>query len=145
MSIAGIDAPVGELAVEHELHVAGALELLEDHLVHARAGLDQRRGDDRERAAAVDVARGAEELLRLLQRLRVDAARHDLAAAAAITVLCARARRVIESSRMTTSLPVLDQPLRLLDHHVGDLDVARRLLVEGRGITSRVDVRAACR
>ena len=43
------------------------------------------------------------------------------------TALCARARRVIESSRMTTSLPVLDEPLRLLDHHVRHLHVARRL------------------
>ena len=38
----GEDAAVGELAVEHDLRVAGALELLEDHLVHARAGVDER-------------------------------------------------------------------------------------------------------
>jgi hypothetical protein len=31
---------------------------------------------------------------------------------------------------MTTSRPVLDQALRLLDHHLGHLDVARRRLVE---------------
>ena len=30
----GEDALVGQLAVEHQLHVAGALELLEDDLVH---------------------------------------------------------------------------------------------------------------
>ena len=29
-----VDAALGELAVEPQLHVAGALELLEDHLVH---------------------------------------------------------------------------------------------------------------
>ena len=40
-SIAGIDAPVGELAVEDQLHVAGALELLKDQVVHPAAGLDQ--------------------------------------------------------------------------------------------------------
>ena len=32
---------LGQLAVEDELHVAGALELLEDQLVHPAAGLDQ--------------------------------------------------------------------------------------------------------
>src|SRR5919107_594476 len=59
-------ALVGELAVEDQLRVAGALELLEDHLVHARTRVDQRRGDDGERAALLDVARGAEEALRPL-------------------------------------------------------------------------------
>ena len=33
---------------------------------------------------------------------------------------------------MTTSRAVLDQALRLLDHHLGDLHVTRRRLVEGR-------------
>jgi hypothetical protein len=73
----------GELAVEAQLHVAGALELLEDHLVHAAAGVDQRRGEDRERAALLDVAGRAEELLRRVQRVGVDTAGEDLAAAGA--------------------------------------------------------------
>jgi hypothetical protein len=81
MSIAGIGPLVGELAVEHDLAVAGALELLEDDLVHARAGVDERGGDDRERAALFDVARRAEETLRALQRVGVDAARQHLARA----------------------------------------------------------------
>src|SRR5512140_3799513 len=33
------DAPVDELAVEVDLHVAGPLELLEDDVVHARPGV----------------------------------------------------------------------------------------------------------
>ena len=61
--MAGEDAPVGELAVEVDFHVAGALELLEDHFVHARAGVDQRGGDDGQRAALLDVAGRAEEAL----------------------------------------------------------------------------------
>jgi len=44
-----------------DLAVAGALEFLEDHLVHAAAGVDQRGGNDRQRAAFLDVARRAEE------------------------------------------------------------------------------------
>jgi hypothetical protein len=34
---------------------------------------------------------------------------------------------------MTTSRLVLDEALGLLDHHLGDLDVARGRLVKGRG------------
>src|SRR5438552_2227851 len=45
------EALLGNLAVEDQLGVAGALELLENQLVHPRAGIDQRRGDDRQRAA----------------------------------------------------------------------------------------------
>ena len=36
-----VEAALGEPAVEAQLHVAGALELLEDDLVHLGAGLDQ--------------------------------------------------------------------------------------------------------
>ena len=36
-------ALVGDLAVENDFRVAGALELFEDHLVHARAGVDRAR------------------------------------------------------------------------------------------------------
>src|SRR5699024_3057332 len=57
--------------------VAGALELLEDHLVHLGAGLHQRRGEDRQRAAVLDVAGGTEEPLRRVQRRGVHAAGED--------------------------------------------------------------------
>src|SRR3989442_9477586 len=53
-------------------------ELLEDHLVHARSGVDQRGRHNGERAARLDVAGRAEEPLRLLERVRIDAARQDL-------------------------------------------------------------------
>jgi hypothetical protein len=46
-----------------ELHVAGALELLEDDLVHLGTGLHERGRDDGERAAIFDVARSTEERL----------------------------------------------------------------------------------
>ena len=72
-------ALVGDLAVENEFGVTGALELFEDHFVHAAAGIDQRGRDDGERAAFLDVARGAEEALRPLQRVGVDTAGQHLA------------------------------------------------------------------
>src|SRR5690606_1995939 len=74
-----VDAAVGEATVEDEVGVAGALELFEDDFVHARPGVDQRRRDDGERAATLDVARRAEEALGLLERVRVDTAGEDLA------------------------------------------------------------------
>jgi hypothetical protein len=62
-----------------QLHVAGALELLKDHLVHARAGVGQRRRQDRQRPALLELAGRAEQALGPVQRPRGDAARHDLA------------------------------------------------------------------
>jgi hypothetical protein len=70
----GEDAPVGELAVEVDLHVPRALELLEDDVVHAGAGVDERRGQDGERASLLHVAGGAEEALGLLQGVGVEPA-----------------------------------------------------------------------
>jgi hypothetical protein len=77
------DPAVRQLTVELELHVAGALELLEDHLVHPRAGLDQRRGEDGERATVLDVAGRTEELLRRVERGGVDATGEDAPAGGA--------------------------------------------------------------
>ena len=44
---------VGEVAVERQLHVAGAFEFFEDHLIHPAAGVDQASGEDRQRAAVL--------------------------------------------------------------------------------------------
>src|SRR5499427_5885568 len=57
-----------ELAAQPQLHVAGALELLEDDLVHPGAGLDQGRGQDGQRAAVLDIAGRAEKPLGRVQR-----------------------------------------------------------------------------
>ena len=72
----GKDALVGEAAVEVQLHIAGALVFLEDQVVHAAVRLDERGGEDGEAAAFLGIARGAEEFLRLDQRLGIDAAGH---------------------------------------------------------------------
>ena len=61
------------------------------------------------------------------ERLRVDAAGENLARLRRDGVVRARQPRDrVEQDHDV--LPVLDQPLRLLDHHVGDLHVARRPL-----------------
>src|SRR5262245_59908995 len=70
------DPAVGELALQVELHVARALELLEDDVVHPRAGLDELRSADGQRAALLHGAGGAEKAAGTLERGGVDAARH---------------------------------------------------------------------
>src|SRR5207249_12116507 len=110
--------------------VAGALELLEDDVVHPAAGVDDGRGHDRERAALLDVPRRREEAPRTLQRVGVETARQDLARRRDDGVVGAREAR--ERVEQDHDIPlVLDQPLGLLDHHVGDLDVPLGRLVEG--------------
>src|SRR5580698_8079016 len=73
------DALVDELAVENDFHVAGALELFEDDFVHAGAGVNESSCDDGERTAFFNVAGRAEEALRALKGVRVDAAGEDFA------------------------------------------------------------------
>src|SRR5919107_5778781 len=73
----GVDPAVRQLPIEPQLHVARALELLEDDLVHPAAGLDERGREYGQRPAVLDVARRAEELFGRVQRGRVDATGKD--------------------------------------------------------------------
>ena len=75
-----VDAAVGEPAIEHELHVARALEFLKDVVVHARAGVDEGGGQDGERAAFLEDAGVAEEATRHFHGAAVHAARQRSAA-----------------------------------------------------------------
>src|SRR5690606_31834319 len=109
------DALVGNLAVEHDFAVTGALEFFEDDLVHAAAGVDQRGGNDRQAAALLDVARGSEKALRPLQRIGVDTAGQDLTRAWHDSVVStAEASDRVEQDHHV--LLVLDQTLRLFDN-----------------------------
>src|SRR5215510_11247395 len=125
------DALVRELAVEMDFEVARALELFEDHVVHSASGFDQRRGDDRQGTALFDIAGRAEEPFRALQRVRVDAARQNLTRGRDDGVVRARQSgdRIEQDHHVAF---MFDQALRLFDHHVGHLNVARSRLVEGR-------------
>src|SRR6516162_4897663 len=123
---------LGDAAVEVDLAVAGALELLVDDIVHLRAGVDQRGGENGETAALLDVARRAEEALRALQCVGVDAAGEHLAGGWHHGVVGAgEPGDRIEQDHYI--LLVLDQALGLLDDHFGDLHVTRRRLIEGAG------------
>src|SRR5439155_19910879 len=69
-----IDALLGQTPVEPQLPVAGTLELLEDHLVHAAPGVHEAGRDDRQATAVFHVPRGPEQALGRVQRNRIDAA-----------------------------------------------------------------------
>src|SRR3972149_3160204 len=126
----GEDPPLREFPVEDYLHVARALELLEYHLVHPGARVYEGGGYDGEAPALLYVPRGAEEPLRLMERVRVNASGKHLAARWHHRVIGPRQTRYRVEEYYHVLL-VLDEPLRLLYHHLGDLDVSLRRLVEG--------------
>ena len=70
----GEEAAVGQLAVQVQLHVAGALKLLVNHLIHPAAGIHQASADDGQAAAFFDVAGGPKELLGGIKGCRIDTA-----------------------------------------------------------------------
>ncbi len=127
----GEDALVHQPAVEVDLHVAGALELLEDDVVHAAAGIDQGGGDDRERAALLDVAGGGEEAPGPLEGVGIDAAGEDFARGRGHGVIGARQAGDGVEQDDDVAL-VFDQAFGLLQHHFRHLDVALRRLIERR-------------
>ena len=83
----GVDVHFRDAAVEYELHVAGALELLEDELIHTAVGLDESRSKDGEGACGARVARSCEQTARGLQRFGVNTAAHGATAAALCIVV----------------------------------------------------------
>ena len=86
------------------------------------AGLDQGGGEDRERAALLDVAGGAEELLGRVERAGVDAAGHDPAGGGGGQVVGpGQAGDAVEDDHDV--LAVLDQALGPLDGELGHLGV----------------------
>ena len=97
-----------------------------------RAGLDERGGEDRQRAAVLDVARGAEEPLRRVERARVDTAGEDAPAGRGREVVGAAEAgdRVEQDDDVVAQL---DQPLGALDRELGDGGVVVGRAVEGRG------------
>src|SRR6476646_2593510 len=126
------DAPVGELARQAQLHVPGALELLEDDLVHLRTGLDERGREDGERATVLDVAGGTEEALRRVQRAGVHATGQDPAARRGGEVVgAAQTRDRVEQHDHVVAH--LDQALGALDRQLGDRGVVLGRTVEGGG------------
>src|SRR5437763_166025 len=74
-------------AIESDLGISRSFELLEDHCVHARAGVDESGGHDGQRAPIFSVPCRAEEAPRLLHGPRVDAARENLSRSSLLVVV----------------------------------------------------------
>ena len=130
------DAAVGQLAVEHQLHVAGAFELLKDQVVHAAAGVDQRGADDGQRAAFFERAGRGEQLLGNVHRLDVDAAAHRAAGVAdPLVERAGQAGDRIEQHEHV--LAHFGQALAALDHQLRQPHVAFDVAVEADWRTPR--------
>ena len=120
-----------------KLHITRGLELLEDNLVHLRAGIDERCGQDRKRSAMLDISGSTEEPLGHLHRVGVDTTGKDLAGMRHLGIICpGQPRDRIEQDH--NIFAVLDHPLGLFDHHLGDLAMTRRRLVKRR--TDNLDI-----
>ena len=113
-----------------DFHVARALEFFVDHIVHARAGVDQCRGNDCQAAAFLDVACCAEEPLWPLQGVGVHAAGEHFSGGRHHGVVGPRQpRNRIEQDHDV--FLVLDQALGFFQHHFSDLHMAGGRLIEG--------------
>src|SRR6185312_6297882 len=120
------DALLRQAAVQLDLTVAGSLEFLEDHVVHPRPRLDQRRRDDGERSATIlggYRACRAEECLRFRHRRRVEPTTHCAASAPLDRVIgtCQTCYRVQHDHDV---LPELHEPAGPLQRHLGHVGVA---------------------
>ncbi len=113
-----------------DFHVTGTFELFKDDVVHTAAGIDERGGDDGERAAFFNIAGGAEKPLGALQGVGIDAAGEHLAGGRYHGVVGAgKTGDGIEKDDYVTL--VFDQALGLFDDHFGYLDVTGGGLVKG--------------
>ncbi len=127
-----VDALLVHAPVEMDFHIAGALEFFVDHIVHSRAGVDERGRKDSEAAALLDIARRAEETLGALQRVRIHAAGQNLARSRHYGIVGARQARY----RVKQDYHVLfmfDKAFCFFQHHLRHLHVARRRLIESGG------------
>ena len=118
MSMAGKDRLSANF--RSRIPVTGAFEFFEDHLVHTRPGVDQGGGDNRERAAFLDIPRCAEELFGRCKALASTPPVKTLPDDGT-TVLARASRDRIQQDHHVALM--FDQTF---DHHLGDLDMASR-------------------
>ena len=126
------DSLVGEVAVQLEFHVAGALEFLKDNVVHLGTGFSESGGKDGKRAAAFDITGSTEEALGLLEGVGVHTAGENLTGSRLNGVIgaCKTGYGVQEDNYVVAAF---NKPAGLIQHHIGNLDVAFCGFIEGGG------------
>ena len=129
----GVDVGLGDLAVEHELHVAGAFELLEDEVVALVIGFHEGGGHDGEGAGFAGVAGGGEEAAGGFEGAAVEAAGHGFAAASAHGVVEAAGKAGDGIEKHEDVLTGFDKAFGALDGEVGHADVVAGVLVVAAG------------
>src|SRR5664280_2157756 len=126
------DAALGEVPRQTQLHVAGALELLEDHLVHLGTRVGQGGGEKGQRTTVLDIAGSTEETFRRVERAGVDTTGQDPTARRGGEVVgtAQSGDRVEQDDDVVAHL---DQALCSLDGQLGNRRVVGGRPVEGRG------------
>ena len=124
------DALFRQMAIQIDLHVAGALEFFEDDFVHAGAGVDEGRGDDGQAAAFFDIARGTKDALGTLQGVGVQTTGKNAPRRGSHGVI--GAAQTGDGVHEDDHVPLaFHQTLGFFQHHLADLHMALRRFVEG--------------
>ncbi len=126
----------GDLAIEHEFHVTGAFEFLEDEVVHAATGLDKGGGEDGEGTGFTGVACGGEEAARDFQGTDTDTTGHGGTALFGVVEGAGEAGDGVQQDEDV--LTAFDEAFGAFDGELSDAGVALDVLIVGRGKDFRV-------
>ena len=121
-----------------QFHIAGTFEFFEDYLVHLRSGLDQSRGEDCETTPVLDITGSPEETLGLLKCIRIHTPGEHLAGSRLNGIVGTRQTRDgVEHDDDVVA--TFYHTFRLVEHNLGDLDVAFCRLIESRSDDFGID------
>ena len=111
-------------------HVTGSFELFENNLVHARSGIDQRRGDDGEGSALLDVTGRTEKPFRFMQGVGIDTAGKNFSGVRLDGIVSAgqTGDGIKEDHNI---LLVLNHAAGFFDDHLSHLNVTLRRFIKG--------------
>ena len=132
----GVVHLLGDLAIEHEFHVAGAFEFLEDEIVHAATGLDESGGEDGEGTGFTGVACGGEEAARDFQGTDTDTTGHGGTALFGVVEGAGEAGDGVQQDE--DMLTAFDEAFGAFDGELSDAGVALDVLIVGGGKDFRV-------
>ena len=114
-----------------QFHIARALKLLVDHIIHARAGINEAGGNNRKRAAVLDVTGGTKEAFGRIERHGVNATGEGATTWGHIKIVGPgeASDRVHENDHILTTL---NETFRAFESHLGDFGVILDGLIKSR-------------